>query len=69
MSGPLGVRTAFLCAHETGGQGGVQNRSGRFGDLINLFPPTGIRTPDRPARRLVTIVTELSRLQPSMVRY
>jgi len=26
------------------------------------FAPDGIRTPDRPARRLVTVLTELSRL-------
>ena len=58
-----------LSFHGIGGRGGEQNRSERFGELINLFPPTGIRTPDRPARRLVAKATELSRLHPSMVRY
>jgi hypothetical protein len=58
-----------LSFHGIGGRGGGQNRSGRFGELINLFPPIGIRNPDRRARKLVTIETELSRLTPSMARY
>lgn len=58
-----------LSFHGIGGRGGGKNRSGRFGELKNIFPPTGIRTLDRPARRPVTIATELSLLQPSMVWY
>jgi hypothetical protein len=39
--------------------GGLQSKSGRFG-LKNLLNATGSRTPDRPVRSLVTILTELS---------
>jgi hypothetical protein len=34
----------------------TKGRSGRFRKLTNLFPPIGIRTPDRPARSLITIL-------------
>ena len=36
---------------------GPQSRSGRFGELKNLLPLTGIRTPRRPARSLVSAPT------------
>ena len=39
-----------------------QSRSGRFGEEKKLLGPTKIRTPNRPARSLVTILTALSRI-------
>jgi hypothetical protein len=42
--------------------GGLQSRSGRFGEETRLFASTRLRIPDRPARSLVTILTELSQL-------
>jgi hypothetical protein len=44
--------------------GGPQSRSGRGGEEKNSQPPPGIEpsNPDRPARSLVAIPTELSRL-------
>jgi hypothetical protein len=44
--------------------GGPQRRSGHYGEEENLLPTTGIepRFLGRPARRLVTMSTELSRL-------
>jgi hypothetical protein len=44
--------------------GGPQNRSGRGGEEKNSQLPPGIEpyNPDRPARSLVTIPTELSKL-------
>ena len=41
--------------------GGPQNQSGRFGE-VNIFFPTVIRTPDRPAPSLVTVLTTPTRL-------
>jgi hypothetical protein len=44
--------------------GWAQSRSGRGGEEKNFQPPPGIEppNPDRPARSLVAIPTELSRL-------
>ena len=41
---------------------GPKSRSGRLGEENTLLPPTGIQTPDRPARSVVAIPTTLSRL-------
>jgi len=41
---------------------GLHSRSGRFGEETYLFASTRLRIPDRPARSLVTILTELSQL-------
>ena len=40
--------------------GGLKSLSGSFGEEKNFLPPVGVRTPNRPARSLVAIQTELS---------
>ena len=49
-----GKRTVYPLSRRLAGS---QNPSGRFGEVKNLFPPVGIRTPDRASRSIVTIPT------------
>jgi hypothetical protein len=46
--------------------GRSQSRAGHFGEEGDFFACTGIWTPDRPAHSLVTILSELSRLQTAL---
>jgi hypothetical protein len=64
VSGQLHAPAALPQGKEPPVHSGLQSRSGYGGEEKNSKPPSGIEpyNPDRPARSLVTIPTELSRL-------
>jgi hypothetical protein len=55
-------RVKCLCFSLAKGMCGFQSQTGNFGYEKNAFANVGIRTPDRPVRSLVTVLSAIHRL-------